>query len=262
MKKKFRYLYGPVSSWRLGRSLGVDLLSRSEKICTFDCVYCQLGATVAFSGKRQVFVPTESVIKEIKSLPAVKLDSITFSGRGEPTLARNLGQVIRAVRKFRKEKIAVITNASLINREDVRRDLALADFVLAKMDATSSLVGAVNRPMRGFRFEKMLKGLQTFRKVYRGRLALQAMFINANGAHAREIAHLVANMDADEIHINTPLRPCGVKPLGRRDLEEIRRIFTDVCGERVLISTVYEAERKKTMPFGKIETLLRRGAVR
>jgi len=98
--KKYKYIYGPVDSWRLGRSLGVDLISRDDKICTFDCVYCQVGKIATFSDRREVFVPTEEIIGEIKSLPSLEIDYVTFSGRGEPTLAENLGEVIREIKKM------------------------------------------------------------------------------------------------------------------------------------------------------------------
>ena len=108
---KYKYIYGPVSSWRLGRSLGIDPISSFQKTCTFDCVYCQSGRTEVFSTRREVFVPTEALIQELNSLPEVSIDYITFAGNGEPTLAKNLGGMIRAVKIIRREKIAVITNS-------------------------------------------------------------------------------------------------------------------------------------------------------
>ena len=84
-KKNYRYIYGPVSSWRLGISLGIDPISGKEKICSFDCIYCQLGKTKFFSKKRKIFIPAERIIKEIYLLPPLKIDYITFSGSGEPT---------------------------------------------------------------------------------------------------------------------------------------------------------------------------------
>ena len=106
-KSGYRYIYGPVSSWRLGRSLGVDPISAKEKICTFDCVYCQLGRTKTFSSERREFVRIKDVIHEIQTLPLPPIDYITFSGAGEPTLAKNLGGMIKAVKKIRKEKVLV-----------------------------------------------------------------------------------------------------------------------------------------------------------
>ena len=102
-KGKFKYIYGPVSSWRLGSSLGVDLLSGREKLCSFDCIYCQLGEIKTHTAQRRLYVPTKKVIAEIKTLPNIHVDYIAFSGRGEPTLAVNLGRTIKAIKKLRKE---------------------------------------------------------------------------------------------------------------------------------------------------------------
>ncbi|MCM8765044.1 MAG: radical SAM protein, partial [Candidatus Omnitrophica bacterium] len=110
----FRYIYGPVSSWRLGASLGIDLLSWKKKICSFNCVYCQIGKTDIFSCERRIFVPTDEVINEFKQLPEVEIDYYTFSGRGEPTLARNLKEVAEWIRKEKKGRCALLTNSSTI----------------------------------------------------------------------------------------------------------------------------------------------------
>ena len=96
-----KYIYGSVPSWRLGRSLGVDLIS-GEKVCAFDCIYCQLGKTVRHLIKRGVFVPTSAIIKELESLPALDIDYITLSGTGEPTLAANLGEELSEIKELFK----------------------------------------------------------------------------------------------------------------------------------------------------------------
>ena len=134
MNKKYQYIYGPVSSWRLGSSLGVDPLSQKEKICSFDCLYCQLGKTRILTETRKLYVSKEDILKEFQDLPDISTDYITFSGRGEPTLAENLGQMISAVKAIRPEPIAVITNSSLMGRQDVREEISGADFVICKLD--------------------------------------------------------------------------------------------------------------------------------
>jgi len=224
-QNKYHYIYGPVSSWRLGASLGIDPVSTKEKTCTFDCVYCQAGKTQNLSNKRKVFIPTEEVIKEIRSLPDnLKIDYITFSGRSEPTLAKNLGEMIRKIKEIRKEKIAVITNASLIDSKDVREDLKLADFVMAKLDAhTKDLFIKINRPAEGIEFDKVLKGIKEFRAAYEGKLALQIMFIDKNKGYAKDLAKLAKAIDPDEVQINTPLRPCKVRALSKEELNTIKK---------------------------------------
>ena len=257
---KYKYIYGPVSSWRLGRSLGIDPISSFQKTCTFDCVYCQSGRTEVFSGKREVFVPTETLIHELRSLPDVSVGYITFAGNGEPTLAKNLGEMIRAVKMARDEKIAVITNASLINRRDVVEDLLLADLVEAKLDACSAAsFKAINQPMPEILLEDIVEGLKAFRKIYKGHLTLQVMFVAGNKACAAAIAKIAHQIGPDEVEINTPLRACTVKPLSLEDVEEITAIFRGICGTGIKVRSVYEAKREKSLPFCRPSTERRRG---
>lgn len=256
-KKDFKYIYGPVPSWRLGSSLGIDPISQTEKVCTFDCVYCQLGRTENFTGERKIFIPVTEVIEELDRLPQVQIDYITFSGRGEPTLAGNLGRMIKAIKKIRKEKIAVLTNSSLLNRKDVQEDLLQADFVVAKLDADSQKVfDTVNKSMEGVKFGGILEGIKDFRGIYKGKMALQIMFIDENKKYARNIAQLAKDIDPDEVQINTPLRPCSVKPLSKTELIEIESYF-----DGLKVVSVYNAEKKKVKPISNEDTLKRRGKI-
>ena len=256
----FNHIYGPVSSWRLGNSLGVDCLSQDPKICTFDCIYCQVGKTPAYTIERKVYVPTEEVIKELKALPEAQIDYITFSGRGEPTLAENLGEMIKAIKKIRKEPVAVLTNSSLLDREDVRKDLCLADFVMAKLDAWSPEgFKEINRPAPGIEFSNVLGGIKQFRKEYQGKLALQIMFVEENKDKAKELVDLVNSIKPDEVQINTPLRPCDVKPLSKTEIFNIKEYFSLKCGDKINIVSVYDAKRhKKIIPVSSEDTLKRR----
>jgi wyosine [tRNA(Phe)-imidazoG37] synthetase (radical SAM superfamily) len=148
MKGGYQYIFGPVSSWRLGSSLGIDLLSQERKICNFDCLYCQLGGTHAPTKERRLYIPTDHALAEVGGLPAdVAIDTITFSGMGKPTLALNLGETILAVKAIRREPVAVLTNTSLMGRDGVREELSYADIVVAKMDVCSQIfLQRVNRP--------------------------------------------------------------------------------------------------------------------
>jgi wyosine [tRNA(Phe)-imidazoG37] synthetase (radical SAM superfamily) len=257
--EKFKYIYGPVSSWRLGRSLGVDPLSKEGKICTFDCSYCQIGKTKIFSSVRKTFVSTEDIAKEISSLPkTMKMDYIAISGNGEPTLARNLGDIIKRIRKIRKEKIAVITNASLISRSDVQDELRLADFVLMKLDANAEdLFRNVNNPMEEIRFGDVIKGIKKFKDTYRGRLALQVMLIAKNKSYAREIVKMAEKLGIKEVQLNTPLRACADKPLSKPDMDIIKKYFKGMS-----VDYVYNAKRKTVMPMDKDDAEKRHGRVK
>ena len=256
MAEKYKYIYGPVPSWRLGRSLGVDPLSTPEKTCPFNCTYCQLGESVKYETERKVFVPTDNVLAEISSLPAdVEMDYITMSGRGEPTLALNLGEIIDGIKKIRHEPVAVLTDASLIDRLDVRLDLMKADLVMVKLDAPDEdLFQKINRPAPGIEFRKVIEGIKLFRKAYNGRFALQIMFVEPNKIAAQRIASLARRFDPDEVQLNTPLRPSADKPLSRSEMSEIAKAF-DGMG----VITVYDGFHGKVKPISTKDALYRRG---
>lgn len=239
--------------------MGIDPISCRGKICTFDCVYCQIGKTKKFTAERGIYVPVNELIEEIKSLvsPAVALDIdyITFSGKGEPTLAKNLGKMIKAIKTFRKNRVAILTNASLMNREDVRKDLLLADFVIVKLDAYSQKsLEAINGQMKGITFNAILEGIKKFRSEYKGKLALRIMFVEENKENAKEISRIAREINSDEVQINTPLRPCRVKPLSREKLNAIKEYFEDMNS-----ISVYENKKKKVEPISKEAVLMRRG---
>ena len=234
--------------------MGIDLLSQGEKVCSFDCLYCQLGKTKALRTKRKLYVPTKKVIQEIKALPGVQIDYITFSGRGDPTLAKNLGEVIKAIKKLRKEPIAVLTNSSLIYKKEVRAELALADLVAFKLDADSEkLLELINRPAKEIKFNNILKGIRQFRKTYRGKLALQIMLMQENKETVKNIAKLAKTIQADEIQLCAPVRPAQVLPLSRRTISALKRHFR---GMKAI--SLYDVKRKKIRPINTKDTNLRR----
>jgi wyosine [tRNA(Phe)-imidazoG37] synthetase (radical SAM superfamily) len=248
-------IYGPVPSWRLGKSLGVDLLNTRRKVCSFDCQYCQLGETDQFTVVPKQFVSLEQLTNEITLLRTQKADYATFSGMGEPTLASNLGEAIALTRAALDLPIAVLTNSSLMFRQDVRQRLTQADVVVAKLDVSGqALFSLVNRPAEGLHFDLVLDGIRRFRDIYRGKLALQIMFIEANKNYAAEIAALAQRISPDEVQINTPLRPCAVKPLPTESVDDIRSEF----GNLENVVTVYEAPKQEVVPLDLTEALRRR----
>lgn len=261
MANSFHYIYGPVESWRMGKSLGIDPLSDKAKICNLNCVYCQLGKTHVLTNERKEYVATDIIIAEIDKFfnenPSIveNIDYLTFSGRGEPTLASNLGDMIRSIRKIRKEQIAVITNSTLMHIKQVQRDLSEADLVLAKLDACDEFsFKEIDKAILGISFEKVLGGIKSFRDLYRGQLAIQIMFVEDNRKYAKEIAELIRNINADEVQINTPLRPSAAKPLDKKGIQEIKSYFYGIPAV-----TVYEHERKETIPMDEQDTILRHG---
>jgi len=226
MRRRFEMdsiIYGPVSSWRLGRSLGIDLLSREGKTCSFDCIYCEWGPTVNHLTQRREFVALMELERELLKAKGPFANYATLAGNGEPTLASNLGDAIEIVKSTLKLPVAVLTNSSLMNKDDVRRDLARADFVVAKLDAPNAPVfQRVNKPAAGLSLKDIIQGIRRFRSAYKGRLALQMMFVDINKGCAEEMAMIAEELSPDEVQINTPLRPCNVRPLTSEEVAIIR----------------------------------------
>jgi wyosine [tRNA(Phe)-imidazoG37] synthetase (radical SAM superfamily) len=247
-------IYGPVPSWRLGRSLGIDLLPGRGKTCCFDCIYCQLGVTTNPTVERAEFVKLDDLARELAAVKGVSVDYVTFSGTGEPTLAANLGRAIHMARRELGLPVAVLTNSALISREDVRADLAKADIVVAKLDAPDeSLFRLISRPLVDVSLKDMVDGIRRFRSQWSGRLVLQMMFLAPNKRAADEMAALAAGLSPDEVQINTPLRPCAVAPLAEEEITTVCESFGSLN-----VVTVYEATPPAVEPIDAGETVRRR----
>ena len=165
MGQQYKYLYGPVPSRRLGRSLGIDIVP--PKICTLDCVYCQIGRTTQKTLERAEYVPVDEVAGEVKLRLAegLEADFLTIGGSGEPTLNSRLGRLIDQIKGLTDIPVAVLTNGSLLYEEEVRQACAKADVVLPSLDAPDSeTFEKVNRPQEGLGFDRFLGGLCEFRR--------------------------------------------------------------------------------------------------
>lgn len=240
-------------------SLGLDPISTTQKICNFNCTYCQLGClgTADAVAERRVFIPTMELAGELKALVTdVTIDYVTFSGNGEPTLAANLGEMIQAVKALRSEKIAVITNGTLLGRKDVQADLHAADLVLVKLEAADeAMFQLMNSPAPGVTLASVIDGIKAFKQVFKGRFVLQIMFVEKNRLQAKAIARLAAEIGADEVQINTPLRKSLEKPLSPADMAGLKEFF---AGQNV--RSVYEEAKKDYHPFDEQATVRRHGA--
>jgi len=247
-------VYGPVPSWRLGRSLGIDVIAR-EKTCSFDCVYCQIGRTKNKTCKLQEFISLKRLEKDLSEvINKVKADYITFSGMGEPTLASNLGQAIDLIRGLSDLPIAILTNSSVFSIKEVREALSKLDFIVAKLDAPNEkLLREINIPVKEITFDKILDGIKAVKNEFNGKFALQMMFIDKNKNYASELANLAREIEPDEVQIDTPLRPCPVKPLSQKEIEKIKSEFKGLNA-----ITVYEAKRPKVEVIDLRETRKRR----
>lgn len=254
----YKYIYGPVNSWRLGSSLGIDILPQNSKTCTFDCAYCQVGRARPVCLKTSIRGPLQGILRELKSLPRLKIDYITFSGSGEPTLATNLEDIIRSIRKTRKEKIAVFTNATLLFKKKVQQALLLADLVEVKLDADSvSTLHRINNPSSDIQFDNIVSGIKEFRARYQGKLCLQIMFTKDNIKQAKTIAEIARSINPDRVHLNTPLRPSGIMPVSRKDMSIAKRYF-----QGIETASVYDSPRSiQTKPIDNKATKKRRGSI-
>ncbi len=206
-----KYIFGPVSSKRLGQSLGVDLLP--PKSCTWNCVYCQLGKTRKFVTERQEFFPREEILEEIREAIAVNssLDWITFVGSGETMLYKGIGWLIGEVKKLTTIPVAVITNGSLLYLPEVREELLQADAVLPSLNAgTETLHAQIDRPAAGLTFRRHVEGLVAFRRQYKGRLWIEVMLlggINDSDEALHELATVLKEINPDMVHLVLPTRP-------------------------------------------------------
>ena len=206
--------FGPVPSRRLGRSLGINNIP--PKICTYSCIYCQLGRTIKMQVERRTFYEPEAILRDVqdKIEKARKMgetiDYLTFVPDGEPTLDINLKREIKLLKPL-GIKIAVITNSSLVWREDVRESLMEADWVSLKVDSTREEVWRrVNRPHRTLQLDLILEGMLDFAEAYEGELATETMLIegvNDSDDHLREVADFLAHLRPAHAYLSIPTRP-------------------------------------------------------
>lgn len=250
-----KIIYGPVASWRLGRSLGVDLICSEKKICSFDCIYCQLEKTGIITSQRDIFVSIKKVEKEVKNaLKQITPDVITFSGMGEPTLAKNMNEAIKLIRGLTDLPLAILTNSSLLFDKEVQKTLHNLDFIVAKLDAPNEeLFQKISRPVEELTFEDLFRGIKEFKKDFYGKFALQIMFINENKNYVNELVQLAMKIKPDEVQINTPLRPCNAKPLPKNELNKIEKKFIGLKTK-----SVYNSPKPIAYPLDMSELFERR----
>lgn len=223
-----KYLYGPVPSRRLGLSLGVDIVPL--KVCTLNCVYCQLGRTTQKSVERKNFVAIDAVLAELRERLAqgLRADFITISGSGEPTLNARLGELIDGIRAITDIPIAIITNGTLLYRQDVRADCAKADVVLPSLDAGDEQgFQKVNRPHTDISIEKLISGLCKFREEFAGQLWLEVFLVEGLNTDPEQIAKIkaaIALIRPDKVQLNTAVRPAAEPNVRSVDTEKLDAI--------------------------------------
>jgi wyosine [tRNA(Phe)-imidazoG37] synthetase (radical SAM superfamily) len=237
----WRYLYGPVPSRRLGRSLGVDLVPL--KTCTYDCIYCQLGRTTNKTTEQKEYAPIEEILVELERRLALGPvpDYVSLAGSGEPTLNSRIGELIGRIKKLTDIPVAVLTNGSLLWMRSVRDALMEADLVLPSLDAGDErLFRHVNRPHKDINFEQMTEGLITFRERFHKPVWLEVFLlagITGIVPEARKIAAIADRIRPDRVQLNTVSRPpaeefaCQVSADRLKSLAPLFSGKTEVIGE-------------------------------
>lgn len=231
-----KYIYGPVPSRRLGFSLGIDIIP--FKLCNFDCIYCQLGKTTNKTIERKKYSPSDEILQEVKDVLKMngRVDYLTFSGSGEPTLHSGIGYLINELKKITQIPVTVFTNGSLLFRADVQKDLLRADVILPSLCAATQVVlEKINRSHPSLTIDAIIQGLITFRKRYNGKIWLEIMLVRGVNDSLVEITKLqevVKKIEPDKIHLNTVVRPPGeeyASPLLIAELIKIKEYFGDKC---------------------------------
>ncbi|MCD6140385.1 MAG: radical SAM protein [Thermococcus sp.] len=232
--------FGPVPSRRLGKSLGINNIP--DKVCSYACVYCQIGRTLRMEIDRRSFYPPELVFEEVKRKAweakekGEKIDYLTFVPDGEPTLDANLGQEIEMLKAL-NIPLAILTNSSLIWREDVREDLLKLKLVSLKLDAVSeNLWRRIDRPHKTLRLDKILEGMLEFRKDFDGKLVTETMLIDGitYGEEFKKIAEFLRELKPDIAYIAVPTRPPWekwVKPAREEVINMAFQAFAEAIGE-------------------------------
>lgn len=228
---QYKYLFGPVPSRRLGISLGVDLVP--HKTCSLNCIYCECGKTTNLTIDRKEYVPTETVLTELKAFlsPNPKLDYITFSGSGEPTLHSGIGQIARFIKEnFPGYKIALLSNGTLFYQPGLIEEVQNIDLILPSLDAASDLIfKKLNRPFHELKIEKIIDGLIQLRENFTGQIWLEVFIVPGLNDTDDEIAQLkstIQRINPDRVQLNTLDRPgtvAWVKPATKNSLEMIAK---------------------------------------
>lgn len=260
-QNKINFIFGPIPSRRLGRSLGVSLLP--FKTCSMDCIYCECGATTSLTeerGEYQAPLPDvlEALEKRLQELNG-ELDYVTFSGVGEPLLHSGVGRIIDHIKTHHPElKVCLLTNGSVLTEESGRKDAAKADLVIASLDGSNEEeFRKINRPAPGLTLEKLVEGFILFRKEMKQRFLLEIFIvpgINDSDASCGRFRRLAERIAPDAVELNALDRPGAenwVQPAASATLEKMAEELEKVCKVEFIASgkkAPSPAPGKKTAP--------------
>jgi wyosine [tRNA(Phe)-imidazoG37] synthetase (radical SAM superfamily) len=229
--------FGPVPSRRLGQSLGINNIP--AKICTYSCIYCQVGRTLQMQIDRKQFYNREDILKDVEwkvkeaMARGEPIDYLTFVPDGEPTLDINLGKEIELLKGL-GIKIAVISNASLLWNKDVRDDLNKSDWVSLKIDAVNEAIWRkIDRAHGLLRLEKILWGIKEFSRSYQGKLVTETMLVrdfNDTVPELGRVADFIAEIEPEKSYLSIPIRPPSeswVRPAGEYTVIMAYQVFSE-----------------------------------
>ena len=252
--------YGPVPSRRLGKSLGVNNIP--YKICTYACIYCQIGKAIKIQNKRQTFYKTEKLVEEVQSILSYIKNSyeypeyITIVPDGEPTLDINLGKLIKDLKVF-NVPVAVITNASLINNTDVCRDLLHADYVSIKIDIVDeNKWHIINKPHRALRLDKILDGIRAFRNYFKGKFVTETMVIkglNDTDEDFIEVSEFIKSISPDIAYLAIPTRPPALKTVEPADSNSLNIGYSIFSKNLPNVEKLFEYEGNEFFTTDNVE---------
>lgn len=244
-----KYVYGPIPSRRLGRSLGVSPIPK--KTCNYSCVYCQLGRTNKMTNERQEFFKLEDIIAEFKDYlkHSDAFDVVTVVGEGEPTLYSRLGELVRILKTLTTKPVAVITNGALLNDKQVQEDLMEADVVLPSVNAYNDEISKkIDRPYGKIKFENIINGIIEFSHKYTGELWLEIMLldsINDDKHSIEEYKKLLKKIKYTRLYLNTPVRPPAeayINMIKKENMkyavEELKGISIDMLSDGAFYSEI------------------------
>lgn len=243
-------IFGPVLSRRFGFSLGVDLVP--HKTCPFDCIYCECGKTTNLTLEIKSFFDKTKIINELKNIidSNKKIDYITFSGSGEPTLSSDIGSIISFIKSFCEIPVCVLTNGSLLFLESVRNNLLQADVVVPSLDAVNyNIFNIINRPVNNLFIDNIIEGLITFSNIFSGKLYLEILLVkdvNDSIVEINNLVRVVKKINADKIQLNTCVRPGTVSDIIPLDYNELLLIsqYFDVPVEIIYKSSTEKCNKK------------------
>jgi wyosine [tRNA(Phe)-imidazoG37] synthetase (radical SAM superfamily) len=256
-----KYLFGPVYSRRLGHSLGIDLLP--PKICTLNCLYCEVGVTTDLTCERKEYVPTEDILREIDEVLASgaggrPIDVFTLTAMGEPTLHTGIGKIIAHIKARTDKPVAVLTNGTLFYDPQVRADLADADIVIPSLDAArQESFDRVNQPAAAVNLARVIEGLALFSQEFRGEVWLEILLvrdINDSLEDLRALQQAVRKINPARIQLNTVARPPmdgKARPVTREKMEQAAALLGDGYGGRVEILVDFQTMEKKSEERGR-----------